>query len=202
MTSAVLDVQTPAPPNPAHDLEEARTGVAQRVFGAIQLARTGAGTLGERLPGAVHATRAGALEMTSALQRLPDSTLRWIAATSVGLGAGLRLAGAPRLVSAAGAAPALLVGAVIALRPTEPVAPIGEHADTSAKGMIDMTHEHTKGTVSKATGTIEEGLGTLTGDKEMQVHGKAKQVQGNAQKGLGEVRDAIRGPKRQDKDGA
>ncbi len=170
--------------------------------GAIQFVRTSAGTLGERLPGTVHATRVGAHEMTSALQRLPDSTLRWIAATSVGLGAGLRLAGAPRLVSAAGAAPALLVGAVIALRPTEPAAPIGEHADKSTIGMIDMTDEHTKGTVSKATGTIEEGLGKVTGDKEAQVHGKAKQVQGDAQKSLGDVQDAIRGPKHQDKESA
>ena len=133
--------------------------------------------------------------MTTALQSLPDSTLRWIAATSVGLAAGLRLAGAPRLVSAAGAAPALIVGAVIALRPTEPVVPAHEQAEESVGGTIDMTDEHTKGTISTAEGKVEEGLGKLTGDKEAQVHGKAKQVQGAAQKGLGDVQDAIREPK-------
>ena len=61
--------------------------------------------------------------------------------------------------------------------------------------MFDMTDEHTKGAFSKAEGTVEEGLGTLTGDREQQVHGQAKQVQGAAQKGLGDVQDAVRGPK-------
>jgi len=58
-----------------------------------------------------------------------------------------------------------------------------------------MTDEHTKGAISKAEGTVEEAIGKLTGDKKQQVHGKAKQVQGVAQKGLGDVQDAIRGPK-------
>ena len=195
MTSAELELNAPETPNPTHDLKEVRTSVVGRVSGAIQLVGTSATTLARRLPGSVHATRAGAHEVTSALQRLPDSTLRWIAATSVGLGAGLRLAGAPRLVSAAGAAPALIVGAAIALRPTESAAPAHEQAEESAGGLIDMTDEHTKGTISEAQGTIEEGLGKLTGDKEAQAHGKAKQVQGAAQKGLGDVQDAIRGPK-------
>ena len=73
------------------------------------------------MPGSVHATRAGASGATSALQLLPDSTLRWLAAASVGLGAGFCLAGAPRLVIAAGVAPALILGAAI-------VAPRTDHA--------------------------------------------------------------------------
>jgi hypothetical protein len=75
------------------------------------------------VPGTMHATRAGARGTTSALQTLPDSTLRSLAASSIGLGAGFYLAGAPRLVIAAGVAPALIVGAAIVLRPIAPVAP-------------------------------------------------------------------------------
>lgn len=65
-----------------------------------------------------------------------------------------------------------------------------------------MTDEHTKGAISKATGTIEEGLGKLTGDKEQELHGKAKQVQGTGQKTLGDIQDAVRGPKDDDKNKA
>jgi uncharacterized protein YjbJ (UPF0337 family) len=163
--------------------------------GAIELARRGATTVIERVPGAVRATWAGAHGATSALQTLPDSTLRWIAATSVGLGAGLRLAGAPRLVSAAGAAPALIVGAAIALRPIKPVVPAHEGADAPPGGIADMSGEHTKGTISKAEGTVEKRLGRLTGDKERPAHGRAGQVRGSTPKGLGNVQDAIRRPK-------
>jgi hypothetical protein len=93
------------------------------VSGAINIARTSATTLMAHVPGTMHATRAGARGTTSALQTLPDSTLRSLAASSIGLGAGFYLAGAPRLVIAAGVAPALIVGAAIVLRPIAPVAP-------------------------------------------------------------------------------
>jgi hypothetical protein len=74
----------------------------------------------EHGPSAARATQGGARGTTSALQRLPDSTLRWLAATSIGLAAGLQVAGAPRLVRAAGLAPALFMGAAIATRPAAP----------------------------------------------------------------------------------
>jgi hypothetical protein len=66
------------------------------------------------------ATLAGANVTTSELQRLPDSTLRLLAASSIGLGVGLYLSGAPRLIVAAGMAPALVMGAAIAGRPIVP----------------------------------------------------------------------------------
>ena len=95
-----------------------------RLFGhvgdAVRLARTTAVILAERMPGTVEATRARAHETTSALQTLPDPTLRELAATSVGLGAGFYLAGLPRLVVAAGVVPAVVMGAAILLRPPEP----------------------------------------------------------------------------------
>jgi hypothetical protein len=48
---------------------------------------------------------------------MPDSALRLLAAASIGLGAGLRLAGAPRLVTLAGFAPASIFGFAIMSRP-------------------------------------------------------------------------------------
>lgn len=72
-----------------------------------------------RVPGTIHATPAGAGGTTSALQTLPDPTLRWLAAGLEGLGAGLSLAGAPRLVVAAGVVPALIMSTAIALGPGE-----------------------------------------------------------------------------------
>ena len=52
---------------------------------------------------------------------MPSSTSRSLAAGSVGLGAGLYLGGAPRLVAATGVAPAVVIGAAILLRPDEGV---------------------------------------------------------------------------------
>ena len=77
-------------------------------------------TLAARAPWVARTARAGARGTTSALQRIPDPTLRWLAATSIGMAAGLHAAGAPRLVRAAGIAPAMLIGIAVALRPVEP----------------------------------------------------------------------------------
>ncbi|HEY6570722.1 MAG TPA: hypothetical protein VIZ22_10545 [Candidatus Limnocylindrales bacterium] len=78
--------------------------------------------MARRIPAAARATRTGAQSTTSALQRLPDSSLRWLAAASIGLAAGLQISGAPRLTRWVGMAPALVIGAALALRPPEPVA--------------------------------------------------------------------------------
>ena len=83
-------------------------------------ARAAVATLVGRVPGAARATGAGARGTTGALQQLPDSTLRWLTASSIGLAAGLQVAGAPRWMQAAGIAPALFMGAAIALRPGGP----------------------------------------------------------------------------------
>lgn len=58
-----------------------------------------------------------------------------------------------------------------------------------------MTDEHIKGAISKATGTAEEGLGKLTGNQQQELHGKVEQVQGAGQEALGDIQDAVRGPK-------
>jgi hypothetical protein len=53
---------------------------------------------------------------------MPSSTSQSLAAGSVGLGAGLFIGGAPRLVAATGIAPAVVIGAAILLHPDEEVA--------------------------------------------------------------------------------
>lgn len=94
--------------------------VAQRASGVIATAGTRATALKDRLSGTMSVARDGARGSTRALQVLPDSTLRLLAAASVGVGAGLYLAGAPRAISAVGASPALLMGAAIATRSSQP----------------------------------------------------------------------------------
>lgn len=51
------------------------------------------------------------------LQFLSDPTLRLLAAASIGLAAGLQLAGSPRLITLAAIAPAFLAGRAVATRP-------------------------------------------------------------------------------------
>lgn len=98
-------------------------GVARHLAEGATVARGALTTLAERLPATLRATRTGARDATSTLQELPDPTLRWLAAGSVGLGAGLFLAGRPRLVIAACVAPALALGAAIVARPVGRVVP-------------------------------------------------------------------------------
>ena len=57
---------------------------------------------------------------TLALQILPDSALRGLAAASAGLGAGFFLAGVPRIVVVGAVVPALAAVAAIAARPVAP----------------------------------------------------------------------------------
>jgi hypothetical protein len=99
--------------------------VVRRGRAVVQVGRDGAGQIADHAPETVHATQVGAMATTRELQKLPDSTLRWLAATSVGMGAGLYLAGKRRVVVAAGLVPAVAMGAAIALRPSrKPVAAV------------------------------------------------------------------------------
>jgi hypothetical protein len=118
MTTAESERRAPLALARAADRHPRRESAVRRISGAARGARAGATLLMARVPGAMHATGVGAQDTTSALQALPDSTLRWLTAGSVGLGAGLCLAGAPRVVAAAGVAPALFAAAAMVLRPT------------------------------------------------------------------------------------
>jgi hypothetical protein len=92
----------------------------RRASSVIIAAGSGAATIVGRAPAPVRTPGGGVGSATNPLQALPDSTLRWLAASSIGLGAGFFLAGAPRLVVAAGVAPALVMGAAMIARPIEP----------------------------------------------------------------------------------
>jgi uncharacterized protein YjeT (DUF2065 family) len=83
-------------------------------------ARKVAGRIATHLPATIAAMSAGARDATSALQTLTDPTLRVLGASSVGLGVGFYLAGAPRLVIVAGLVPAAVLGSAIVMRPVEP----------------------------------------------------------------------------------
>jgi hypothetical protein len=125
----------PATVSAEHEPRHRRADVVRGVSRSVTTVRSGAVTLADHAPGAMRATQARVSEATSVLQRLPDSTLRWLAAGSLGVAAGFQLAGAPRLVRAAGAAPALLMGAAIALRPTHRGHVVREAVDDSLDGV-------------------------------------------------------------------
>lgn len=57
------------------------------------------------------------------MQTLPDSTLRGLAGSSVGLAAGFYLARAPRVLTAVAAAPAMAMSWAILVRPRDRHAP-------------------------------------------------------------------------------
>jgi hypothetical protein len=84
---------------------------------AIAAARYRLGGVADRLPGTLGHVRAGAQGTVTNLQTVPDSGLGLLAAASVGLGAGLRLAGKKRLATLAGFAPASIFGFAIMSRP-------------------------------------------------------------------------------------
>lgn len=83
---------------------------------ALATARVTADEVGTRLPGIASAGVEGAAESVRMLQELADPRLELLAAFSLGVGTGLWLAGAPRLVTLAALSPALLVGVAIASR--------------------------------------------------------------------------------------
>lgn len=88
---------------------DARSGL-EDTLGTV---RARAEELGDRLPDVVDAVRSGAAEGARTVQGWPEPTQQLVAAFSLGLGIGLTLAGAPRLVIAATLLPAIAVAATI-----------------------------------------------------------------------------------------
>jgi hypothetical protein len=91
---------------------KAQDGAAAALAGA----RATADEVGTRLPGIASAGAEGAAESVRMLQELSDPRLKLLIAFSLGVGAGLWMAGAPRLVTLAALSPALVVGVAIASR--------------------------------------------------------------------------------------
>jgi hypothetical protein len=99
-------------------------GAFEHVPDLLANARSSAEQVAERLPDAVDRARVGAHETALTMQTMSDTTLRLLAAGSLGLAAGLFLAGARRPITLIAAAPALIAGSAIATRPgTETLLP-------------------------------------------------------------------------------
>jgi hypothetical protein len=116
------------------NIEQGSNTLAAQLRSAVRVARATGPTLRRRSARAVAATRAGVGWTTRTVQAMPSSTSRSLAAGSVGLGAGLYLGGAPRLVAASGVAPAVVIGAAILLRPDEHVRAPEAVAQDTRKG--------------------------------------------------------------------
>jgi hypothetical protein len=93
--------------------------IVQRASKAIELGLSTVRMLASHVPGTAHVIGVAANATTSGLQTLPNSTLRGLAASSAGLGAGFYFAGGPRLVTVAAVAPAMIIGAAIIMRPED-----------------------------------------------------------------------------------
>jgi uncharacterized protein YjbJ (UPF0337 family) len=86
---------------------------AEAVPEVVSMIRGGVDGVAERLPDALEAARTGAAATADSLREMPQPTLRVLAALSIGMGLGLYVAGAPRLVTIAALTPALLAGLTV-----------------------------------------------------------------------------------------
>ena len=103
---------------PAHDQRAASSRIqpveidARREVAATMAAlRSTASEAGSRMPELIDSVRSGAADGARTVETWPEPTRRLVAAFSIGLGAGLTIAGAPRLLVGGALLPALAVAA-------------------------------------------------------------------------------------------
>jgi len=84
-----------------------------RMADAVGTVRSTVEVVGSRMPEVIDTVRDGAIEGARTIQSMPDPTQRLLAAFSLGLGVGLSIAGAPRLLVVATLAPAMIVAATV-----------------------------------------------------------------------------------------
>jgi hypothetical protein len=95
---------------------EAREAVADArssLGDTMDAVRSTANSVGDKLPDVIETVKTSASEGARTVQAWPDSTQRLAAAFSLGLGVGLTLAGAPRLVIAGSLVPAIAIAATV-----------------------------------------------------------------------------------------
>jgi hypothetical protein len=80
----------------------------------VEMLRSSVDDIAEWVPEAASAARVGVMATSDSMRRIPDPTLRTVAAVSVGMGIGLYLAGAPRPVTIVAFTPAMMVGLFMA----------------------------------------------------------------------------------------
>ena len=96
--------------------DQVRAGAAtaaEAVPEVVSMIRGGVDGVAERLPDALDAARTGATATRDSFREMSQPTLRVLASLSLGMGLGLFLAGAPRLVTVAAFTPALLAGLTV-----------------------------------------------------------------------------------------
>jgi hypothetical protein len=103
-TTATPNHRTTAP-----RIETAAEGTWKDMTATFESLRSTAGDVGDRVPGLVNGVRNSAAAGAREIDRWPEQTRRLVAAVSIGLGAGLAIAGAPRLLLGAALAPAIVV---------------------------------------------------------------------------------------------
>ena len=113
---ATRERTTSAPAADESGLRALVAGAGDRAAEVADVVRATADRAGEQIPPIVEGVRDGALEGARTIQALPDPSQRLLAAFSLGLGVGLSIAGAPRLVVAATLAPAIFVAATVVAR--------------------------------------------------------------------------------------
>lgn len=116
-----IHIKRPAALGGARDALGGVRGTGSNVAARIRDLAGSAGRNGahvaDRIPRTWGSFRFGAESTVTSLQKMPDSDLGLLAAVSVGLGAGLGIAGAPRLASFAGFACASILGFAMVSRP-------------------------------------------------------------------------------------
>ena len=98
------------------------TDAGDRMSDAVDALRATADQVGDRIPAVIDTVRDGALEGAHTIQAMPENNQRLLAAFSLGLGLGLSISGAPRVIVAATLAPAMFVAAMIVSRDATAVA--------------------------------------------------------------------------------
>ncbi len=100
---------TPNHPTTARRIETAAEDTRKDITATFEAIRSTAGDVGDRVPGLVDSARTRAAASAREIDRWPEQTRRLVAAASIGLGAGLAIAGAPRLLFGAALVPAIVV---------------------------------------------------------------------------------------------
>ena len=90
-------------------IERAAEGGRRDITARFESLRSTASDVGDRVPGLVDGVRNGAAAGAREVDAWPEQTRRIVAAVSIGLGAGLAIAGAPRLLLGAALVPAIAV---------------------------------------------------------------------------------------------
>jgi hypothetical protein len=114
-TDGAVNAARDAASGAADHVRAAAASAADAAPEVISKIRTGVDEVADRLPDALEAARSGAVATADTLREMPEPTLRVLAALSIGMGVGLYVAGAPRLVTMTAFAPAVLAGLTVAL---------------------------------------------------------------------------------------